>query len=89
MVRLGEERGEVVPARLVEVGIDGGAAVAWGCGEEAAGALDFLGMGCAEGDEVFLGVGDGFGKFVGAEEFDVLLEAELEFELALFRIVST
>lgn len=59
VVRLCEERGEVVPARLVEGCVDGGAAVARGRGEEAAGALDLVRVRRAEGDEVFPGVGDG------------------------------
>ncbi len=91
VVRRGEDVGELGPAlRRVQVGVGAAAAAAGTAGregEQAAGLLDLGRVGVPVGDEVLLGVGDGLeelGLGLGADELNVLLEAEEELELALF-----
>lgn len=84
----GEDVGELGPARR---GVEGGVGRvaggdAGGEGEEAGGLLGLLGVGVPVGDEVLLGVGNSLEKLglgLGADELNVLLEAEEEFEFAL------
>ena len=59
VVRRGEEVGEFLPPRLVEVSVAGRVDGGRGHGEEAACLLDLLRILGAEGDEPLFGVGDG------------------------------
>jgi len=80
-----EELSKVVPALG---GVEGFVGLVVGVGrvdEEGGGFFDLGEVGFVVGGEVFLGVGDCFDEVAGADEFDVLLEPEVEFQSALFR----
>lgn len=84
VVRLHEEVGELGPARGVihVAGVDGVGRE----GEEDAGVGVFVGKGVFERVEVFAGEEYSLEElvfFLSTDELDVLLEAELEFEVAL------
>lgn len=86
VVRVHEEIGERSPAAGVVKSFGFGGVGREG--EEDAGLGIFGGEGVFERVKVFAGEEDGFKElvlFLGADELDVLLEAQFEFEVALWR----
>lgn len=83
MVGGDEELCKVVPALGRVEGFVGLEVCVGRVGEEGGCFFDLGEVGFVVWSEMFLGVGDCFNKVSCADEFDVLLESEVEFQSAL------
>lgn len=79
MVGADEELCKVVPALGGVEEFVGLVVCVGGVGEEGSSLFDLGEVGFVVGGEVFLGVSNCFDKVAGADEFNVLLEPEVEF----------